>query len=153
MLAQERDRLADERDGLTIAQEAACSPATLLAMLVPGLGPLIVMTARATCAAMDVAEIPSRIARLDDLIAKLEAVAVDVFEAPSDRLDEVERAVLAIVNATADVSAVSDVFDDTAQTVVDIANDFRTVLPSLPAMGWGIGAALGGAALLLFAMR
>lgn len=129
-LRVERDRLADERDGLSIALDVSCVSGSL-GLLLPGVGLVIALAARAACALGDLAEVQSRIDALSSILDGLERLASGIADAdPTDtkRMQAFDAAVSRVVAAVSDVSAVDDLVELSASTAQDVIDDASTAL-------------------------
>lgn len=125
-LADERDRLSSEVDGVQLAIDANCSAAVLTTILLPFIGTIIGLVAKAACAIGNTADLQRRIAVVESLIGQIEALADRVkLVNPNDAaaMASAERDVLSILARTRNVEILSDTLDTAARAVRDaIAN-------------------------------
>jgi len=144
-LADARDRLSDQADGLRLARDAGCSPIALLALLVPVAGTLIATAARLACATLTTGQIDGRISRLDRLIVDVEALAGVVSAATPATLPEVERRVRVLISALEQIDASAELADAALDGASGLVADVRS---GLGAVGTVLGVLFSPTALL-----
>lgn len=148
LLGDERDRLVDQMHGVDLAVSASCSTAVLSALLLPGLGTMIALTARAACAAANTDTLQRRVVEVEALVTDIEDLADRVLlvdENNARAMDAMERDVLRIVNAVRNV----DILGEAAERAVAAARGFISSAGGVLAAASNIAAAVAVVAVVV----
>ncbi len=155
-LADERDRLVDEVDGVKVAVASSCVASVISSLLLPGIGIIVSATAMAACRLGNGQDLERRIAVVEELIHKIELLAdrvslVDESDAAS--MQRVESDVLAVLDRVRDVSILDDILDDTVGAALGFIDSLGGVLETASNIATAIAIAAAAVAGVVFFSR
>ncbi len=136
-LADERDRLVEEVDGLRIAISSSCVASVISGLLLPGIGVVVSLTAMAACRLGNTDDFERRIGVQMGLVERIERLADRVSlvdENDAAGMARVESEVLQVLDLVRNVSILDDVFDDAVAGALGFIDSLGGVLNTLSNM-------------------
>lgn len=156
-IADERDRLDEEVEGVEIAVMGGCVSVVIAGLLLPGVGLLAAAIARRACSVGDADQLRARIDIVEGVIRDLEALGDRVkFIDPTktQAVDAAEAEVRATLTTVRRVSIVDDLLSQAAAAARGAINNVLGAADAIGNLGLGIAALVAvGAGVYFFGGR